>query len=177
VSSGWNLFHVTHLAPNILTWLLDFWKICAVLHYTEHLKNYNFRLIQTEYSIHDIKRKYKVFFLVLRTVFHAGLPYDNSTPVALRSCHISGWYTVAQVKIKHKLLYFILRSKKCGPYIQCRHVFGRFTPLEYAMSTRQIVTNVWKKCSAHLKGQTVREETPLFLPLQKVSKSLLADMA
>lgn len=61
--------------------------------------------------------------------------------------------------------------------MQCRQVFGRFTPLGYAMSTRQIVTNVWKNCSAHLQGQTVQEETPLFLTLQKVSKSLPADMA
>jgi hypothetical protein len=25
----WNLLHVTLLSPRILTWLLDFWKICA----------------------------------------------------------------------------------------------------------------------------------------------------
>jgi len=45
------------------------------------------------------------------------------------------------------------------------------------MSTRQKVINVWKNCSAHLQGQTVEEEMPLFLTLQKVSKSLPADVA
>jgi hypothetical protein len=45
------------------------------------------------------------------------------------------------------------------------------------MSTRQTVINVWKNCSAHLQSQTVQEEIPLYLTLQKVSKSLPADMA
>jgi hypothetical protein len=45
------------------------------------------------------------------------------------------------------------------------------------MSTRQIVTNVWKNCNAHLQDQAVEEETPLFLIFQKVSNSLPADMA
>ena len=30
--SVWNLLHVTLLAPIILRWVLDFWKICAPLY-------------------------------------------------------------------------------------------------------------------------------------------------
>ena len=30
VSSVWKWLHVVHLAPRILVWLLDFWKICAL---------------------------------------------------------------------------------------------------------------------------------------------------
>jgi len=29
--SVWNLFHVSLLAPSVLSWLLAFWKICAPL--------------------------------------------------------------------------------------------------------------------------------------------------
>jgi len=32
-SSVWNLLHITVLVPRILSWLPDFWKICALLHY------------------------------------------------------------------------------------------------------------------------------------------------
>jgi len=30
-TSVWNLFHVTLLAPRILKWILNFWKICGPL--------------------------------------------------------------------------------------------------------------------------------------------------
>jgi len=33
--SAWNLLHVTLLAPIILSYLLDFWKICQPLIYTK----------------------------------------------------------------------------------------------------------------------------------------------
>ena len=33
-SSVWNFLHVTILAPRILRWLLDFWKICAPMLHT-----------------------------------------------------------------------------------------------------------------------------------------------
>ena len=34
----WNLLHVTFLAPKNLRWLLDFWKMCATLQYTNTIR-------------------------------------------------------------------------------------------------------------------------------------------
>jgi hypothetical protein len=81
--SVWNLLRVCLLAPSILRWLQDFWKICAPLVYTDSGPS----------ALHERKNR-KCSALSVRHRFGTECRWNDNTLWTVGSCHVRTWGTL-----------------------------------------------------------------------------------
>lgn len=76
-SPGWNLLHATLLVPRILTWFLDFWKICGPSQYREFNTNVNIIKNPMEHSGYSNKWKFRSSFVLFLFCASATTPLHH----------------------------------------------------------------------------------------------------